>query len=355
MTARRITQAVAGAMAGLLLAGCGFGLEDLPAPSGTHGETYEVTAMFADVQNLSLGAKVKLGGVVIGEVESITTADYVAAVKIEIEKKFRLGKDAQLQIRFTTPLGEDFISIISAGSTRSGVLADDDTIEVENTGDAPSIEDTFSAVSTLLNGGGLGKLQTIASELDTAFRGRRTEARRALINLHALIANLDDNKLDIDRTLDGMAQLADTLNRGTDVVEQALDLFPDTLQTLAADTTRIRQLLDRVAGLGEVVSGLLHRSQRALITDLDNLRPTLDTLRARQSELLPTFRSLIKLGKSVQRAAPGDYLNIDGTIQFLLNAPPARPPRGGTVRQGAEPADAVPHAAVAQLLTGGGR
>jgi len=354
MTSHRVTRWVAAVAAATLLAGCSLGLEDLPAPSGTHGETYKVTGMFRDVQNLTLGAKVKLGGVVIGEVKSISTADYVAAVEINLEKKFQLGKDAQLQIRFTTPLGEDFISIISAGSVRTGVLAEGDTIPVEDTGDAPSIEDTFSAVSTLLNGGGLGKLQTIAGELDTAFRGRRGAARRALINLHTLIVNLDDHKLDIDRTLDGMAALAATLNSGTDVVEQALHLFPDTLQTLAADTTRIRQLLDRVAGLGDVVSDLLRRSQSSLITDLDNLRPTLATLRARQAELLPTFRSLIELGKSVQRAAPGDYLNISGTIQFLLSAPPARPPRGGTVRPGAEP-DAVPHAAVARLLTGGGR
>ena len=79
-------------------------------------------------------------------------------------------------------------------------------------------------------------------------------------------------------------------------------------------------------------------ASKSLLTALDNLRPTLDTLRARQAELLPTFRSLILLGKSVQRAAPGDYLNISGTIQFLLNAPPARPQRGGVIHAGSEPA-----------------
>jgi ABC-type transporter Mla subunit MlaD len=114
-------------------------------------------------------------------------------------------------------------------------------------------------------------------------------------------------------------------------------------------------LLTRVDDLGGVVSGLLRRSQQSLLADLDNLRPTLDALRARRAELLPTFRSLILLGKSVQRAAPGDYLNISGTIQFLLNAPPARPQPGGVIHQGAEPTAAGPDAAVAALLTGGRR
>ena len=88
-------------------------------------------------------------------------------------------------------------------------------------------------------------------------------------------------------------------------MQQALDLFPSTLQTLADDTQRIRELLTRVDDLGDVVSGLLRRSQQALLTDLDNLRPTLDSLRARQAQLLPTFRALIELGKSVRRARSG--------------------------------------------------
>ena len=332
-----------------LLAGCSLGLEDLPAPSGTHGPTYRVTGLFRDVQNLAIGAKVKLGGVVVGEVESISTQDYRAAVSMRLEKQFRLGRDAQLQIRFTTPLGEDFISVTSAGSPGKGVLGDGDVIPLRDTGDAPSIEDTFSAVSTLLNGGGLSKLHIIAGELTTALKGRTGNARNALLNLHKLVVNLDEHKLDIDRTLAGMAKLSAALGNGSHVVEQALDLFPPALQSLADDTRRIRELLSRVADLGAVVSGMVHRSQRSLVTDLDNLRPTLDSLRAQRNKLLPAFRSLIALGKSVQRAAPGDYLNISATIQFLLNAPPARPRRGGYPHAGAEP-----HDAVAELLTGGG-
>jgi phospholipid/cholesterol/gamma-HCH transport system substrate-binding protein len=330
-----------------LLAGCSLGLEQLPSPSGTSGPTYTLTATFTDVQNLALGAKVKLGGVVVGEVTDIKTHDYQAAVVMHVEKKFPLGTDARFQIRFTTPLGEDFISITSKGT--HGRLASGATVPLANTSDAPGIEDTFAALSTLLNGGGLNKLQIIANELDTAFKGRAGSARAALINLHTVIANLDQHKVDIDRTLDGLGLLAKTLNKGTPVIEQALQLFPSTLQTLADDTTRIRSLLQRVGALGTTVNGLLRRSQSALLADFDNLRPTLDALRARQSQLLPTFRSLIAVGKAINRAAPGDYLNVGATVQFLLEAPPARPKKGGVIHSGAESADA----AVSTLIGGG--
>jgi phospholipid/cholesterol/gamma-HCH transport system substrate-binding protein len=342
-------RAAALAAAGTLLAGCSYGLEHLPAPAGTSGPTYTVTARFNDIQNLTLGAKVKLGGVVVGEVTKISTADYVAAVAMNIEKKFALGRDARFQVRFTTPLGEDFISIQSAGHPAQGRLADGATVPVRNDSDAPSIEDTFAAVSLLLNGGGLSKLQTIATELDAAFEGRTGDARDALVQLHKVIANLDDHKADIDKALDGLDRLGKTLDDQTGLIENALDLFPPTLQTLAADTGRVRDLLHRVGRLGTTVDALLQRSQNALLADFDNLRPTLDSLRARQDELIPTFKSLVRLGQQIHRAAPGDYLNISVTIEFLLDAPAARPKPGGVLHPGSE----APDAAVRQLLTGG--
>ncbi len=57
------------------------------------------------------------------------------------------------------------------------------------------------------------------------------------------------------------------------------------------------------------------------------------------------------MGKAVNRAAPGDYLNVAATIQFLLEAPAARPTKGGIIHSGAEPADAAVHT----LLGGAGR
>jgi phospholipid/cholesterol/gamma-HCH transport system substrate-binding protein len=341
--------AVAASAAAALLGGCSFGLEHLPAPSGTSGETYRVTARFGDVQNLTLGAKVKLGGVVVGEVTDITTRDYQASVRMNIEKKYPLGKGARFQIRFTTPLGDDFVSVTARGSTAAARLADGAVVGPASTSNAPGIEDTFAAVSLLLNGGGLSKLKIIVTELNAAFHGRTGDARDALIKLHAVIANLDDHKVDIDRTLDGLAKMSKALNRGTAVIEQALALFPPTLQTLADDTARVRELLERVGRLGTTVDDLLARGQSAMLADFDNLRPTLDALRARQDQLLPTFDALIAVGKAINRAAPGDYLNISATIQFLLEAPPAHPRPGGVIHPGAEPTGPA-DAAVRRLI-----
>jgi phospholipid/cholesterol/gamma-HCH transport system substrate-binding protein len=341
---------VAGGLGAALVSGCSLDLESLPAPAPVSGPTYHLTAQFADVQNLTEGAKVKLGGVVIGAVTSIATHDYRAEVSMDVGAKFVLGTDARFQIRFTTPLGEDYISITTRGHPDRARLRDGALVLLRATSDAPSIEDTFAAVSTLLNGGGLSKLQIIATELDAALKGRTGNARDALIKLQQVIANLAAHKGDIDRVLDGLDRMAASLNNGTGVVEQALALFPPALQSVAQDTARVRDLLVRVARLGDSVSGLLRRSQDSLIADFDNLRPTLDSLRARQNELLPTMRSLIKFGKLINRAAPGDYLNLGVDIKVLLNDPGERPARGGDTT--GEPPK-TSSGAITRLLTGG--
>lgn len=351
MTARRAVRALAGLVAAAaVLSGCGaLKLEQLPAPHAVSGPTYHLTVQFEDVSNLVVGAKVKLQGVVVGEVSSISTRDFHANVGMDVSRRFPLSKATTFQVRFSTPLGEDFIAV-SSPSGSGGMLADGATVLQKQSSAAPGIEDTFAALSLLLNGGGLEKLHIIANELDAALKGRAGTVRDTLVQLHTVIAHFDANKGEVDRALQSLAAMSTQLDKGNDLVQQALATFPQTLSLLASDTAQVRTLLGKVASLGDTVQNLLGRSQANLLADADALRPTLDALRASESNLVPTMNSLIRFGTLFDRAAPGDYLNLDVTVRFLLNAVPQRPPAGGTVRPGAEPQSS----ALSGLISGGG-
>ena len=335
------------------VSGCGaLKLEQLPAPKGVSGPVYHLTAQFADVSNLVQGAKVKLQGVVVGDVTSISTRDFHAEVRMEISTKFRLAEGSTFQIRFNTPLGEDFIAA-SEPSKGGPPLADGATIPVSQTAEAPGIEDTFAALSLLLNGGGLDKLHIIANELDQALKGRGATIRDTIVQLHTIITNFDAHKGDFDRALDSLARMSVALNKGTDLVDQALTEFPQVFTLLANDTKQVSVLLGKVAKLGDTVKGLLDRSQAAMLADFDALRPTLDALRAEEGNLVPTFNALIEFGKLFDRATPGDYVNASITVRFLLNAPGQKPVPGGTIYSGAEPSSSSDM--LASLISGGQR
>jgi phospholipid/cholesterol/gamma-HCH transport system substrate-binding protein len=340
MSARRaVARAIAACTAAALaLTGCGaLKLEQLPSPAGVSGPTYHLTAQFGDVSGLVLGAKIKLQGVVIGDVTSISTRDFHAEVGMEVSKKFPLDAASTFQIRFTTPLGEDFIAASAPSKATGHPFADGATVSMQQTGAAPGIEDTFAALSLLLNGGGLDKLHIIADELDKALSGRGSAVQDTLVQLHSVISDFDANKGEFDTALDNLNSMAKTLAASDNVVAAALGSFPQTFALLAQDTGEVRTLLGKVATLGTTVKGLLDRSQADMVADFDALRPTLDSLRSSETNLVPTFNALIDFGKDFDQATPGDYVNSSITIRFLLNAPGTKPVPGGQLYPGAEP------------------
>lgn len=353
---KRIALLAAGLAAAMLTA-CTPQLENLPAPAGVSGAVYHVKAEFNDVQNLTLGAKVKLQGVVIGEVTAITTKKFVATVDMRVSKKFPLATASNFQIRFTTPLGEDYISVSSPDKPGQRELADGATVPLAQTRVAPGIEDTFAALSTLLNGGGLSNIKTIVSTLEDALNGHTIQARDSIIQLDTVLSNMVAHQGDFNRVLDGLHALTLTINKSNAIVADALNTFPQTLQLLAVDTSKVALLLPKVAKLGQSVHALISQSQRAILADFDSLRPTLDSLKQTAGQLVPTMTSLIRFGDLFDRAAPGDYLNVDATIEFLLDAPAQRPSLPSTTAAAARTNSFVRATnnqdSVTALLTGG--
>ena len=354
---RSVIAAAAAVAVAVMLSACTPQLESLPAPAGISGPIYHVKAEFSDVQNLAEGAKVKLQGVVIGEVTDITTKNYVATVDMHIGKRFPLATTATFQIRFTTPLGEDYISVSSPETAGQRNLADGATVPLQQTTVAPGIEDTFAALSTLLNGGGLSNIKTIVDALEDALNGHTAQANDSIVQLDGVLTNLVAHEGDFDRVLDNLHSLTTTINKSSAIVTDALATFPQTLQLLASDTGKVSQLLPKVAALGDSVHALISNSQSAIVADFAELRPTLDSLKASADQLVPTMNSLITFGNLFDRAAPGDYLNVDATIEFLLDAPAQRPSLPATPSASAQTSSYV-HAsnntdAVTALLTGG--
>jgi len=103
------------------------------------GDTYKLSASFANVGGLKVRAPVKLGGVVVGRVEDITldVESYMPIVHLSmLENKGRYSETSSLSILTSGLLGEQYIGITP------GFI--DDDIEMLEDGDF--IEDTKSAL-----------------------------------------------------------------------------------------------------------------------------------------------------------------------------------------------------------------
>src|SRR3546814_16283895 len=90
--------------------------------------TYDVTARFDDVTGLLVNDNVKVAGVVVGKVTSVSTDDGQAVVSMQIDDDHAdLPKDSAAAIRWRNLLGQRYVYLYPGDSAEA--LQDGSTLE----------------------------------------------------------------------------------------------------------------------------------------------------------------------------------------------------------------------------------
>jgi len=349
---RRLFAAVAACAAvAVFAAGCSSevsGIYDLPLPGGADlgDHPYRVTVEFADVLDLVPQAAVKVNDVVVGRVESITLGGddrWTPQVVVAVNGDVALPADATASLRQSSLLGEKFVelaephradTVTAEPPTRR--LADGAVITADRTNRHTEVEEVFGALSLLLNGGGIGQLQTINKELSSALTGNEPEIRAFLSNVDELVTELDSHRGDITAALDGLNQLSTTLAGRNDQIKGVLTDLTPGLQALSDQRSALVTMLQSLDTLSDVAVDTINRSRDDMVADLEALAPVLNRLAEagqnlpRALEILPTF----PFTDPILDAAKGDYLNIfldiPPDLDFPTPLPPLPIPEGGS-------------------------
>ncbi len=311
----------------LALVGCGTstsggfgGVYDLPLPGGANvgAHPYTVTAQFTDVLDLVPQAAVKVNDVAVGRVQSITLPrnGWTANVTMIINGDVHLPANATASLEQSSLLGEKYIELAPPSDGAQGTLANDATIPLARTNRNPEVEEVFGALSLLLNGGGIGQLQTITRQLNSALSGNEPQIRSMLNNITELIGNLDDHKQDITNALDGINQLAASLaNRDAQIGNVLQNLSPG-LAILDQQRQQLVTMLNSLDTLSGVAVDTVNASQQDLVADLQALAPTLRQL-ANAGAALPQALQVMftyPFTDAVLDGSKGSYLNLYLTI-----------------------------------------
>jgi phospholipid/cholesterol/gamma-HCH transport system substrate-binding protein len=290
------------------LAGCGPTAADLPLPgSSLRGSSYEIKAEFNDALNLAVGAPVKVDGVTVGRVRSVKAHDFSARVTLDVRTSTHLHSGAKASLRSTTPLGELFIQLTDGQSSapiRSGT-----TLAAADTSAAPTIEDTMTAASMLINGGGLGQLQTIVREANAALGGHEKSTREVLARLASTAKSFNASSDDIDAAIDAIAKVSTVLNKRQDTVNAALTDIAPAAKVLRTNTDELANLLRSVDDLGTTTTRVVAETRTNLLSTLHELSPVLDQFVELTPEFGPGLDDLVSFAGLIDRGVPGDYLN----------------------------------------------
>ncbi|MEN1885030.1 MCE family protein [Streptomyces mirabilis] len=326
MSALRKVAAVAWAAVGsLLLSGCEFnGWYDVQLPGGAaaDGHAYHVTVEFRDVLDLVPQSAVKVNDVTVGAVEKVELDGWHARVRLRVADSVKLPANAVAELRQTSMLGEKYVALSApTGTAPMGRLGDGDRVPLSRSGRDPEIEEVLSALSALLNGGGVAQLKTITVELNKALDGRENRVRSLLKELNTFIGGLDDQRKDIVHALEAVDRLAGRLGKEKKTIAQAVDTMPPALKVLADQRRDLTRMLTALSKLGKAGTKVVNASHDDTVANLEQLRPILQRLNKAGDDLPNSLELLTTypFPRNAVDAVKGDYVNLDITADLDLS------------------------------------
>ncbi|MGW2641157.1 MCE family protein [Streptomyces sp. NPDC001348] len=308
----------------LLLSGCAFnGWYDIPLPGGAadDGHAYHVTVEFRDVLDLVPQSAVKVDDVTVGAVEQVRLDGWHARVRLRIADSVKLPANAVAELRQTSLLGEKYVALAApAGTAAVGRLHDGDRIPLSRSGRNPEVEEVLSALSALLNGGGVAQLKTITVELNKALDGREDRVRSLLKELNTFIGSLDDQRRDIVHAIEAVDRLAGRLGKEKKTIAEAVDTMPPALKVLAGQRRDLTRMLTALSRLGRTGTKVVTASHDDTVADLEQLRPILRQLDKAGSDLPNSLELLTTypFPRNAVDAVKGDYVNLHITADLDL-------------------------------------
>jgi phospholipid/cholesterol/gamma-HCH transport system substrate-binding protein len=322
----RIGVAIVAMLAVSWVAGCGFrGANSFPLP-GTKGSgpgSYTVQAQLPDVQNLKQNSRVRVNDVTVGNVERIELQGWHAVVTMTLDGGVDLPANATATIGQTSLLGSVHIELAPPKDVPAhGKLKNGSMIPLKAGAAYPSTEQTLAALSMLLNGGGLGRVQDITKALSTAFSGREEDVRSLLVQLDKFVTYLNDQRDDIIAAFDSLNNLVGQLADQKPIIDKALKTLPQALSVLRDERVNLADALGELSKFGALAADSVNKTKQNVVKELKDLGPVLQSLADAGPALTRSldFYSTFPFPKpTLSKWLRGDYANLTAVVDLTLS------------------------------------
>lgn len=329
MTSTRTRTAAAIAAAVLLTSGCATnGLASIPLPApGLGSGGYELTAVFANALNLPMNAKVKLAGADVGQVESMVARDYTAVTTLRIRDGVLLPRGSTAELRTATPLGDVFVSLRPPAQTTSEtpMLTNGDTIGLDSTAAAATVESVLSSAAILVNGGAVRNFTNIINGFGKA-TGEQGHAFGDLVRKsNQLLGTMDSRSGQISDALTELSRLSAELDAKNQALTDVMAAADPAMSALSANTSELSNLVVQVGDTSRLLSrfpslGGTDTSGRSVVRDLNTIAGAAnDVAVSPDTSWLPLNRMIPALVKSTTGNAISVHVTVD---QLILGSIP---------------------------------
>lgn len=267
-----------------------------------------LTASFPRTVSLYEGSDVRILGVPVGTVESVTPAGTSVTVKMTYEAKYKVPADAEAVIITPAIVGDRFVQLTPV-YTGGEVMATGAKLTTERTSTPLELDEIYQSIDDLtvaLGPDGANSNGALTNLLDSTaenFAGQGEQFHRTINNLGRFTGTLENNKeelfgtaRELQRFVEALADNDRTVRKFNNSLVGASDLLEDERQDLAAALKNLSVATREVStfvkdnrdSLSENIKGL-NQVTKILVKQRDALDETLGTAPLALSNLYHTY------------------------------------------------------------------
>jgi phospholipid/cholesterol/gamma-HCH transport system substrate-binding protein len=236
-----------------------------------HG--YKIHALFANVQDLKVGDRVKMAGVEIGHIDRISLDEQQNKVKVtlKLRKEVVVRSDSVASVRFTGLMGQSYISV-DFGSPGGTALTEDQYVSTKETPDMAAvmakIDSVASGVENLTKTFTGDKIDNLLGPFTDFLKANREPLTATIANIKVVTEQIKEGKGTVGRLI-----MEDTLYNTALATVSNLDLTATEIKATVADAHKVVDQINAGQGtIGKLVKDeALYKETTASMTNLKEI------------------------------------------------------------------------------------
>jgi phospholipid/cholesterol/gamma-HCH transport system substrate-binding protein len=271
--------------------------------------TKDYAADFANADGLKSGDDVRVEGISVGSVDSVTVQGDHVHVSFSVRSGIKLGGRSSASIEVATVLGNLFMQLESGGS---GNLAEGATIPLSRTVVPYSLLGALNAFGRFSQRTDISTLQRSLHTLASTISGiAPKDAKAALRGLADVSSTLARKQQQVGQVLAASDSIIKTLNQNSGALVGLLVQGDEFLKLVQQRQAVVDQLLRDTARLGAQLRALIRRNGAQLDTLLSGLDTVTGLLAKEKQQLQDAVVYLGQFGVNIANATgAGPWLDL---------------------------------------------
>lgn len=288
-------------------------------------EMKTVSASFARAVSVYPGTEVRVLGVKVGSVESVTPAGDSVDVRMKYDAEVKLPADAQAVIITPTLVADRFVQLTPA-YTEGPVMDDDASIALAETGVPVELDRIYRSLRDLTNTlgskdvNGEGSLDKLLRAGQKSLNGNGELGNKTLRELSKAAQTFGNASGDLFATVDELAQFTTVLAENDKLVRAFITDLSEMSGALVSERDELEKVLDEVARAVGVVESFVRDNRKALVGNVERLTKTVKSVASEKEALADALRygpvaiGNLGLAFNAETGSIGSRIRVEGNI-----------------------------------------